>query len=167
MTHDDLDLAVAARLIALEARAPGRDDPPPLARRARRGRFALSLTMAPVLALVLVATTVAGTVIVANRVRVAPGVQNPGQPLEGAELECMTPRAAEAFLASRGFTNVVWQVESGDASSKTGSRSVQQSSPPEHGYVVPGSILDGVLYMVVDQRVGATGSGRCFGDPMP
>jgi hypothetical protein len=34
--------------------------------------------------------------------------------------------------------------------------------------VIPGSILDdGSVIMVVDQRVGATGVGDCFGHPMP
>ena len=167
MSHDDL--ALDTRLAALEARAPGRDDPPALARRARRGRFVVSLATAPVLVLALVATTVAGTVIVANnRAHAAPGVENPGQPLAGAEMECMSPPEAAAFLADRGFSDVVWQVETGDASSKQGSASVQQGSPPQHGFVVPGSILDdGVLHMIVDQRKGASGVGACFGMPMP
>jgi hypothetical protein len=34
--------------------------------------------------------------------------------------------------------------------------------------VIPGSRLpDGQVIMVVDQRVGATGVGACFGHPMP
>ncbi len=167
MNQADADHDLEARLAALEARAPGRDDPPPLSRRPRRGRFALPVAMAPALVLALVATAVAGTVIVANQAHGAPGVENPGQPLAGAQLECMTPPEAAAFLASRGFDDVVWQVESGDAGSKSSSRSGQQSAPPEHGYVIPGSIIDGKLYMVVDQRTGATGSGACFGMPMP
>lgn len=163
----DIDLDLETRLAALEARAPGRDDPPALTR-GRRGRLAVPMTMAPLLVLAMVATVAAGAVVVGNLAEGHEGIENPGQPLAGANMECMTPPEAAAFLASRGFTHVVWQVESGDASSKEGSRSVQQSLPPEHGYVVPGAILDdGLLHMIVDQRVGATGGGACFGQPMP
>jgi hypothetical protein len=98
--------------------------------------------------------------------RAAPGVENPGQPLAGANLECMTPPGAAAYLSARGYTNVVWQVESGDSSGKAGG-SVQQRTAPAHGYVVPGSIVDGTLLMVVDQRDGATGTGACPNLPMP
>jgi hypothetical protein len=76
----------------------------------------------------------------------------------------MSPREAEAFLAGKGFMDVVWQVESGTG--KDG-RSVQQASAPEHGYVVPGSIVDGTLHMVVDQRQDATGVGDCIRMKMP
>jgi len=84
----------------------------------------------------------------------------------------MTPREAEAFLAEHGFTNVDWQVESGAVVSADGgkgtSTTVHQSSAPEHGYVIPGSQhADGQVIMDVDQRVGATGMGGCFGQPMP
>lgn len=171
--HDhDLDDGLDARLTAMEARAPGRDDPPRLDRRPRRGRFA-ALAMAPVLVLALVATAAAGSAIVSQLVAEArPGVQNPGQPLEGAAMECLTPPQAEAFLAERGFTDVVWQVESGTLLAPDGGKgqtsTVQQPSAPEHGYVVPGSIGDdGRLTMVVDQRVGATGVGACVDVPMP
>lgn len=44
---------------------------------------------------------------------------------------------------------------------------MQQASAPEHGFVIPGSIIDGTLYMVVDQREGATGVGECFRMKMP
>ena len=72
----------------------------------------------------------------------------------------MTPPEAAAYLSGHGFTDVVWQVESGTAG-KIG-RTVQQATPPDHGYVVPGAILsDGKLYMIVDQRTGATGGGAC------
>jgi hypothetical protein len=33
--------------------------------------------------------------------------------------------------------------------------------------VIPGSIIDGRLYMVVDQRAGASGVGACNGMAMP
>jgi hypothetical protein len=73
----------------------------------------------------------------------------------------MSPPQAAAYLIDHGFTNAVWQVE------RDGRASVQVSTPPEHGYVVPGAIIDGVLIMIVDQRASATGTGDCFGDPMP
>jgi hypothetical protein len=104
---------------------------------------------------------------VATLVQSYEGVQNPGQPLEGANLECKSPPEAAAYLAERGFSDIVWQVESGVAGEKSG-RSVQQATPPGHGYVVPGAILsDGRLYMIVDQRRGATGGGACPDLPMP
>ncbi|HYN48722.1 MAG TPA: hypothetical protein VER83_07625 [Candidatus Nanopelagicales bacterium] len=163
MDPNDLD----TRLAALEARAPGRDDPPELPRTRRRGLLATPLVLAPVLLLALVASAAAGGAVVATLVQSFPGVQNPGQPLEGANLECMSPPRAAAFLAERGFIDVVWQVETGDIEGKSGS-TVQVATPPDHGYVIPGAILsDGKLYMVVDQRTGATGGGACPDLPMP
>ena len=173
MDGQELDRTLEARLVALEARAPGRDDPPRLDRRSRRSRFAASVAMAPVLILALVATAAAGTAVISRLTAEGhPGIENPGQPLEGAAMECLTPPDAQAFLASRGYTDVVWQVETGSVLSPDGgkgsSTTVQQASPPEHGYVIPGSVQDdGRLLMVVDQRVGATGVGACFGHPMP
>ncbi|MFH1475021.1 MAG: hypothetical protein ABIG85_04100 [Chloroflexota bacterium] len=169
MSPDDLD----TRLAALEARAPGRDDPPDVPRSERRGRLATPLVLAPVLVLAMVASAAAGGAVVATLVQGSPGVQsypgvqNPGQPLEGANLECMSPPEAAAYLADHGFAAVVWQVESGVAGEKTG-RSVQQPTPPDRGYVIPGAILsDGTLYMIIDQRTGATGGGACPDLPMP
>jgi hypothetical protein len=163
MDPDDLD----SRLAALEARAPGRDDPPELPRSRRCGLLATPLVLAPVLLLALVASAAAGGAVVATLVQSAEGVQDPGQTLEGANLECMTPPEAAAYLAARGFTDVVWQVETGDIEGKAGT-TVQVATPPDHGYVVPGAILsDGKLYMVVDQRTGATGGGTCPDLPMP
>jgi hypothetical protein len=72
----------------------------------------------------------------------------------------MSPPEAAAYLTDHGFTDTVWQVERDDAQEHV-------STPPEHGYVIPGSIVDGVLIMIVDQRSSATGTGDCFGDPMP
>lgn len=158
---DDFDLELGVRLSALEARAPRPVGPPSLPRHTRRGHLAMSLTIAPVLLLVMVATAAGGVVVVSELVRGHPGIDSPGQPLAGTRMECMTPPEAAAFLAERGFTAVVWQVESGDAGSGA-TTTVQQASPPEHGYVVPGAILsDGRLHMVVDQRVGAVGAGDC------
>jgi hypothetical protein len=84
----------------------------------------------------------------------------------------MDPPAAAAFLATHGFTRVDWQVETGTVLSADGgkgsSSSVHVTTPPAHGYVIPGSLLpDGTVIMVVDQRDGATGVGACFGKPMP
>lgn len=170
MDHDDLDLP--SRLAALEARAPANATPPVLPSRRRRGRFAVPIAMAPVFALAIVATTAAGAIVVANLAEGRPGIQNPGQPLAGAHMECMSPPEADVFLAAHGFVDVQWQVESGTAVAPDGgkgsSTTVHQDTPPEHGYVVPGSLLDdGSVIMVADQRVGATGVGDCFGAPMP
>jgi hypothetical protein len=168
--NDDLDLST--RLAALEARAPAPGEPPALPARRRRGRFAISMAMAPALVLALVATTAAGAVVAVNLAQGHPGIQNPGQPMAGIHLECMTPPEAAAALAAHGFTDVVWQVESGAAVAPDGGKgattTVHQSTPPAHGFVIPGSLLDdGSVIMVVDQREGATGVGDCFGQPMP
>ncbi len=160
MDHPDLQ----ARLASMEHRVPDKTAPD-VARGRRLGRGA-PLALAPLMVLALAATVVAGGSVVAGLVRSAPGVENPGQPLEGAALECMSPPEAAAYLAAHGFTNVSWQVESGDASGKNGTTS-HISSPPSHGYVIPGSIVDGRLLMIVDQRVGATGTGACPDEPMP
>jgi hypothetical protein len=157
------------RLSALEARAPGRDKPPALPVGGPRRRWGVSLAAAAVLALLIAGTVGAGVIVVDQQAAAAPGIENPGQPLYGADLECMSPPQAAAYLDAHGYHRVVWQVEAGDPSlGKTDATSVQQSTPPEHGYVVPGAVLgDGKLHMVVDQRVGATGVGACFGRPMP
>jgi len=171
MIDDDLDLST--RLAALEARAPASGTPPALPVVRRRRRFAVSMAMAPALVLALVATSATGAVVVANLVQGYPGIQNPGQPMAGVHLECMSPPEAAAALAAHGFTTVVWQVEGGDpnrklANGQDATTSVHQTVPPEHGYVIPGSVLaDGSVIMVVDQRVGTTGVGDCFGQPMP
>ena len=172
MDHDDLDLDLAARLTALEARAPASIEPPALPSRRRRGRLAVSMAMAPALILALVATTAAGAVVITRMAEGYPGIENPGQPLAGAAMECMAPPAAAAFLAAHGYTRVDWQVETGSVLTPDGgkgsSTSVHVSTPPAHGYVIPGSLLpDGTVIMVVDQRDGATGVGACFGHPMP
>ena len=105
----DQDLSV--RLAALEGRAPVSGGPPGLPGRHRR-RFALPIALAPALVLVIVATTTAG-VVVSRLAQSHPGIENPGQPLAGAQMECMTPPEAAAFLAGHGFTDVDWQVEFG------------------------------------------------------
>ena len=171
MDHDDLDLDLAARLTALEARAPASSRRRPCPADAG-GRLAVSMAMAPALILALVATTAAGAVVITRMAEGYPGIENPGQPLAGAAMECMAPPDAAAFLAARGYTKVDWQVESGSVLTPEGgkgsSTSVHVSTPPAHGYVIPGSLLpDGTVIMVVDQRDGATGVGDCFGHPMP
>jgi len=169
--HDD-DFDLPARLTALEARAPASAAPPALPSRRRRGRFAVSMAMAPVFVLALVATAAASAYVVANLAESHPGIQNPGQPLAGAHMECMSPPEAHAFLAAHGFATVDWQVESGTAVAPAGGKgsttTIHQAMPPEHGYVIPGSLLDdGSVIMVADQRTDATGVGDCFGRPMP
>jgi hypothetical protein len=171
----DVDLDLSTRLAALEARAPGPARAPTLPGRRRRGRFAVSIAMAPVLALAVVAATATGAVVVSNLVKGYPGIENPGQPLAGAKMECMSPTQAAAFLAAHGFSKVDWQVEAGDPNKKidgqVATTSVHQAFPPEHGYVIPGSVLDdGSVIMIVDQRVGTPlgqGVGDCYGRPMP
>jgi hypothetical protein len=168
--NDDLELST--RLAALEARAPGPTQPPSLPSRRRRGRFAVSLAMAPAFVLALVATTAAGALVAVNLAQGHPGIQNPGQPMAGIHMECMTPPEAAAALAAHGLTDVAWQVESGTAVAADGGKgattTVQQPTPPASGFVIPGSVLDdGSVIMVVDQRAGASGVGDCFGQPMP
>jgi hypothetical protein len=167
----DQDDDLHGRLAALEARVPVDTTPPALPSRRRRGRFAVPVALAPVFVLAIVATA-AGAVVVANLAEGRPGIQNPGQPLAGAHMECMSPPEADAFLAERGFAAVDWQVETGTTVAPDGgkgsSTTIHQATPPEHGYVVPGSLQeDGSVIMVADQRVGATGVGDCFGSPMP
>ncbi|MFI5259614.1 MAG: hypothetical protein ACHQ01_08415, partial [Candidatus Limnocylindrales bacterium] len=69
--------------------------------------------------------------------------------------------------AAHGFTTVVWEVQSGNLSQNTDVSTIQ-TAPPAHGYVVPGAVLDdGKLHMIVDERVGATGTGKCAQMSMP
>lgn len=120
----------------------------------------MSLAVGSVLALAIRATAVGSVVLVSSLVRGYPGIENPGQPLAGANLECMTPPQAAAFLAGHGYTGVVWEVT-------TSSGGYQTATPPEHGYVNPGAVFDdGHLHMVIDQRPGS-GVGACYGKPMP
>ena len=171
---DDTDLR--ARLLAMEARAPGAELAPARSRTKRR-RLGASIAGASMLSLALAAVAAAGAVGAGALVipwtadQLAthghPAAENPGQPLAGAKLECMSPPQAAAYLAARGFTNVVWQVERDGNSTGGQGRPEQESTPPAHGYVVPGAIVDGTLTIVVDQRAGATGVGACSGAPMP
>jgi len=164
----DLDRELRDRLAVLESHAPGGAEPPSLRRSTRRRSFAASMSAAPVLLLALVATAAGGAVVVSNLAQSAPGIQNPGQPLAGAQMECLTPPQAAAFLAERGYTDVVWQIESGDpVAGKDATTTVQQDVAPDHGFVIPGSIIDGRLHMIVDQQVGVTGVGACYGAPQP
>lgn len=164
-----LDHDLDVRLAALATRAPARDDPPALPATSRRPRWAVATAAAALLVLAAAGTVGAGIVITGQQAQAVPGIENPGQPLYGANLECMSPPQAAAFLAARGYDKVVWQVESGDPSlGKAGLSSVQQATPPEHGFVVPAAVLsDGKLHIVIDQRVGATGVGACHGMTMP
>ncbi|HEX7948906.1 MAG TPA: hypothetical protein VF494_01050 [Candidatus Limnocylindrales bacterium] len=114
------------------------------------------------LVLLAATTVIGGALVVGEAVRGVPGVDSPGQPLYGAGLECMSPPEAAAYLTGHGFTDTVWQVE------RDGAKEIAHvSTPPEHGYVVPGAIVDGVLIMIVDQRASASGTGACRGEPMP
>lgn len=164
------DANLKTRLAAMEARAPGAQQPPELLRKParRRHRLFAPVALAPGLVLAIAATATGGGAIAGYlAVRGYPGAENPGQPLAGANLECMSPPGAASYLASRGYTNVVWQLEAGSISQNI-DNTTQQQTPPDHGYVVPGAFLsDGRLHMIVDQRVGASGVGACYGIPMP
>lgn len=171
MDHASHDLDLATRLGALEGRISTPAEAPPLPGAVRRRRFALSMAVAPALVLALAVTAGVGAAVT-HFAEGNPNIQNPGQPLEGAGLECMSPPEAAAFLTERGYTRVDWQVETGTVLTPDGqkgsSSTTQVATPPEHGYVIPGSVHDdGRLVMTVDQRVGATGIGACFGKPMP
>jgi hypothetical protein len=155
-----LDVELDERLGQLEARVPGAE-PPTLRGQRRIPQFLGGSLAGAILVLVAATSVVGGAVIVSEAVRGHPSVDSPGQPFFGAGLECMSPPEAEAYLADHGYTNTVWQVE------RDGAASDHVSTAPEHGYVIPGSIIDGVLIMIVDQRASATGTGDCFGDPMP
>jgi hypothetical protein len=159
MPTDDL----AQRLTALEDRVPVRGDLPSISvRRHGQGHARVAVLVAVAL---LLPVAVASADRISSLVRGYPGVENKGQPLYGADLECMSPPAAATYLARHGFDDVIWQVESGTG--KTG-HSVQRRSAPAHGFVVPGSVMpDGSLIMVVDQRTGATGTGACPDMRMP
>jgi len=163
------DTDLKTRLAAIEARAPGAQQPPKLLRSRRRWRPRLyaPAAFAPGLVLAIAVATAGGAIAGFLSVRGYPGAQNPDQPLAGANLECMSPPEAASYLATHGYTDVVWQVETGSTSQNTDS-TTQQETPPDHGFVVPGAFLgDGRLIMIVDQRVGATGVGACYGNPMP
>jgi hypothetical protein len=167
------DSEIRDRLTALEGRVsvglpPALPEAPApagglLAR--QRHHFRFSFAAAAALTLVVAATAVAGVAIVSGNAHGYQGIENPGQPLAGAQMECMTPPQAAALLAAHGFTDVVWQIESG--TSKQGTSTVSATAP-EHGYVVPGAILDdGKVHMVVDQRSGAAPAGICPAMAMP
>jgi hypothetical protein len=165
---DDLafDADLDQRLSALVARAPA-SVAPVLPARSRQRALALAGALGAVLAIGIAATASGAAEAVREAVVGVPGIENAGQPLHGADLECMAPPQAAAFLAAHGYVDVVWQVESGDGS-KGGSTPVQGTTPPTHGYVIPGAVLaDGRLHMLVDERAGATGVGACAGEPMP
>ena len=141
--------------------------------RRRRGRFALSLAMAPVLVLAVVATAAAGAAVISRMAEGYPGIENPGQPLAGAA------HGVHDAARGRGLPGGPRLLRRSTGRSRPGPRSRPMagraparastcSTPPAHGYVIPGSRLpSGQVIMVVDQRVGATGVGACFGHPMP
>lgn len=163
------DADLASRLVTLEAEAPAAELGSGWKSRGRRSPMASAAT-AVALSLALAGAAVAAGVASGALVipwtsgQLAahghPAAENPGQPLSGARLECMSPGQAAAYLAARGFTKVIWELDR-DAST------TQVSTPPQHGYVIPGAIVDGTLTIVIDQRAAATGAGACAGAPMP
>ena len=155
------DLELEGRLSSLEARIPGAEAPD-VERGRRHVRLAGRSALAACFLLLLTAVATAGVAVVTRSdVRGFPGVENSGQPLNGENLECMTPKQAEAYLVGHGYSQIVWQIE------RDGLQSLQATAAPEHGYVVPGAIVDGVLLMIVDQRALGSGVGACYGMPMP
>ena len=159
------DSILRDRLIGIESRAPAFE--PPILASGRRRPLILSLTAAMLLVLAVGTTAVAGVAVVSGMVRGYPGIENPGQLLAGAQMECMSPPQSAAFLTEHGFIDVVWQVESGGTGRGEGTTTFV-TAPPAHGYVVPGAILDdGKLHMIVDQRAGTEPSGACHGMSMP
>ena len=157
---DDFDQTLGTRLAALEASVLAPGGRPNLSLPTRQ-HVGLSLVVGAILALAVGATAVGSVVLVSNLVRGYPGIESPGQPLAGADLECMSPPRAAAFLAGHGYAGVVWEV------TPSAGAGYETTTPPEHGYVVPGAIGgDGVLHMVIDQRAGG-GVGACAGKPMP
>ena len=162
----EIDGELKDRLVALESRL-GTAEPPALPSRGIR-RLTLSIVGGSLLVLALVATAAAGVIVIGGPVRGFPGVENPGQPLAGAQMECMTPPQAAAFIAAHGITLVEWQVEqddpAADVSGRAGSKTVLQGTAPETGIVVAGAVGDdGTLLMLVDQRRGATRPPHCAG----
>ena len=158
---NDVDYALGTRLAALEASVPSPGRPASLGGPTHRPRLRLSLASGAVLALAVGASALASVAVVSNLVRGYPGIENPGQPLAGANLECMTPPQAAAYLAAHGYIDVVWEVN------EPNGNDIQQAAPPDHGYVVPGAVVgDGHLHIVIDQRPGV-GVGACAGRPMP
>jgi hypothetical protein len=167
MSSPDNDLDLGVRLSRILDRLPTEGQPP--AHRVPRHRRVVGLTVTFVLAVLLASVVGVAAVptLVGTLVHGQPGIQNSGEQLANAGMECMSPPEAATYLAAHGFSNVVWEVQSGDLAQNT-SVSTSQSAPPAHGYVVPGAVLDdGKLHMIVDQRVGATGTGKCSQMSMP
>ena len=159
-----------ARLTSLAAQAPAGELGTGWRSAGRRRSAAASIALAAVLALAVGAAALAAGVASGALVipwtagqlggNLHPAAENPGQPLAGARLECMSPRRAADYLAAHGFTKVAWEVDADGVTTHV-------STPPAHGYVVPGAIVDGTLTIVIDQRAAATGAGSCAGAPMP
>ena len=156
------DTNLRDRLASMEGRIAAYPAPAIPVRHAHH--FKLSVVSAAGLLLVLTATAI-GAIAVTRSANGYPGIENPGQPLAGARMECMAPLQAASFLAAHGYTDVVWQIQAG--ASKNGTTTFT-STPPEHGYVVPAAVLDdGKLHMIVDQRPDAQPWGVCGNMPMP
>ncbi len=152
---EELDPTVVRRIAAFEA--SGQWATPPEVPQTR-GRRVWPIVLGPALAFAIVGSAV-GAVLVTDLVLPHASVEDPGQPLAGAQLECMSPLEARHFLEGRGFADVVWQVER-----DTGQTVDSGSTLSDVGYVIPGSILsDGRLHMIVDARTGATPVGACSG----
>jgi hypothetical protein len=167
MRSSDSEVDLRLRLTRIIDQLPIVGEPPAYQEHRHRRIAGLSATSALALMLVSAAgvaaiSTVVGTLVIGHS-----GIENPGEALANAGLECMSPPDAASYLAAHGFSSVVWEVQSGDLAQDTDVSTIQ-STPPAHGYVVPGAVLeDGKLHVIVDQRVGATGTGKCAQMSMP
>jgi hypothetical protein len=167
MRSPESDVDLGLRLARIVEQLPTVGQPPAYRGPRRRRLAGLSATSALVLLLASVAGVVAVPIVVGTLVYGHPGIENPGEALANAGLECMSPPAAAQYLAAHGFSTVIWEVQSGNPTQRTDVTTIQ-SAPPAHGYVVPGAVLeDGKLHVIVDERVGATGTGKCSQMTMP
>lgn len=167
MRSSDSEEDLGPRLTRIVGQLPIAGEPP--AYRGPRHRRVAGLSATSVLVILLASAVgvIAIPRVVGTLVQGFPGIENPGQALANAGLECMSPPEAAQYLAAHGFSTVVWEVQSGDLS-KDIDVSTIQSAPPAHGYVIPGAVLDdGKLHMIVDERVGAHGIGKCAQMSMP
>ena len=116
------------------------------------------MAMAPVFVLAVVATAAAGAFVARQLAAEGyPGIENPGQPLAGASMECMTPPEAAAFLAAHGYADgrLAGRDRDGPGARRRQGLELERPRDDATGPRLrhPGSLLpDGTVIMVVDQR---------------
>ena len=127
----------------------------------------------PSCVLAIVATTAAGAAVIGRLAEGYPGHPEPrpaaGRRDDGVhDARRRPPRSWPPWLQRRRLAGRDRDRSRRPTAARARARPSTSADPPAHGYVIPGSLLpDGQVIMVVDQRVGATGVGDCFGDPMP